>query len=185
MDDMHYGFVGYDGDHYVEIHHQVSWPQRGDSGPPPPALPFVSTAITRRNSPTEATFELWFHPSIDPGDDLVFLGQELTFDVALELGSQRRRSRVNVSTITAQQPNVFLTTITLPNAEANSAGYYLRFRFPLDANAVSTRSGTTYSNLGDYIRASGARFEGYNGSDAIIAYMRIPVMKPQPEQQNR
>jgi len=198
-------FVGYDGDHTIELHHQIQaapTPQpppivqpsvaavegAGAEGPGGPIMPFVT--ITRipdagpnRNVATVATFELWLHLTADPVDDTASISEKLTFEVLAELSnppSPPNPSRLgagSVSSVTQIQPNVFTTVMTLPALESNKSMYYLRFRFPLDGNPVSIRGGQSFANLGEYIRSTGIRFEGYNGSDAIVSYVRIPVLR--------
>ena len=46
-------------------------------------------------------------------------------------------------------------------------------------NEVSARSERIeYPTLRDYIRATGIRFEGYNGVNSILAYVRVFVPPP-------
>jgi hypothetical protein len=198
-------FVGYDGDHTIEAHHQVqiapaSQPPpivqprvaavegAGAEGPSGPIMPFVT--ITRipdagpnRNVATVATFELWLHLTADPVDDTASISEKLTFEVLAELSNPpgppnpSRLGAGSVSSVTQIQLNVFTTVMTLPALESNRSVYYLRFRFPLDGNPVSIRGGQSFANLGEYIRSTGIRFEGYNGSDAIVSYVRIPVLR--------
>jgi hypothetical protein len=74
---------------------------------------------------------------------------------------------------------VYTSTVTLPPLEREQGFYYLRLRFSLDTNEVSSRSERIeYPILRDYIRATGIRFEGYNGVDSILAYVRVFVPPP-------
>ncbi len=190
--------VGYDGDHTIEVHHQVSLgssqgeertntdklgasKNRGETKDSiAPAQPFVTAIISRLNQgaegTTEAHLELWFHLSTNPEEDRIGFTENLTFDVLLEDGRQMRTTQIQATAPTREQHNVYMSVLTLPAPRQDQRGYYLRLRFRLDTNPVNVRGVKTfYQTLGDYIRGTGIRFEGYNGEDAIIAYVRAAV----------
>lgn len=188
--------VGYDGNHSVEIYHQVSFSGRRDEEkepptgklavdqPPAPAnnattpmQPFVTIIVTRLKpndeGPTEADLELWFHLSTNAAEDRIGFTEDLTFDALLEDGRQMRTTRVEATAPTRVQHNVYTSMVTLPAPGEDQRGYYLRLRFSLDANPVNVRGvRTSYKTLREYIEATGIRFEGYNGDDSVLAYVR-------------
>lgn len=196
--------VGYDGNHTIEAHHQVSFGSSqgeertntdklranrytGETGearearnPITPAQPFVSAIISRLNQGAEGTtdahLELWFHLSTNPEEDRIGFTENLTFDVLLEDGRQLRTTQIQATAPTRVQHNVYTSMVTLPAPRQDQRGYYLRLRFRLDTNPVNVRGvRTSYETLGEYIRATGIRFDGYNGEDAIITYVRAAV----------
>jgi hypothetical protein len=190
--------VGYDGNHTIEAHHQVRFgggqsEERTNTdklgsnryaeeprGTMAPAQPFVSAIISRLNqnadSTTDAHLELWFHLSTNPEDDRTGFTENLTFEVLLEDGRQMRTTPIQATAPTRVQHNVYTSMLTLPAPRQDQRGYYLRLRFRLNANPVNVRGvRTSYETLGEYIRATGIRFDGYNGEDAIITYVRAAV----------
>jgi hypothetical protein len=190
--------VGYDGDHTIELHHQVSivGSQREEGeesnstgklpdnprpaetdNPLGPTLPFVTVTVTRLNEGAEGTIEahleLWFHLSSNPDEHRHVFTDDLNFDVLLEDGRRMRTTQITATSPTLVQQNVYTSVVTLPAPSEDQRGYYLRLRFRLDANPVNVRGVKTYyQTLGDYIRSTGIRFEGYNGEDTISAYVR-------------
>ncbi|HEY6408995.1 MAG TPA: hypothetical protein VIY29_16160, partial [Ktedonobacteraceae bacterium] len=190
--------VGYDGDHTIELYHQVGFPERSSSEQPITdklaaqergretremvvyAQPFVTVTVTRLttfNGKIEVTTELWFHISPDPGDENVSFTENLTFEVLHEGGNSARRmriGRIDSTPATQVQHNVFSTMLTLPQPYQGQVAYYLRLRFPLEGNPVNVRGGESHASLGNYVRSTGIRFEGH-GREEIVAYMRIPV----------
>ncbi len=192
--------VGYDGNHTIEVHHQVNLiGSQGESEGPTttdkltasqrpaetndpiaPVQPFVTVTVTRLNQGAEGTIEahleLWFHLSTNPNEDRIGFTEDLTFDALLEDGRQMRTTQIAVTSPTRIQHNVYTSVVTLPTPRDDQRWYYLRLRFRLDANAVNVRGVRTFhQTLGDYIRSSGIRFDGYNGDDAITAYVRTVV----------
>lgn len=202
MKDESFSCAGYDGDHTIEVHHQVSrggsqrvggesdtdklpvdQPPAAPNNPPAPALPFVTVIHTGSNrseeGPVEAHLELWFHLSANPYDNRTGFTDNLTFEALFEDGREMRIVRAEATRPRRGQHNVYTSTITLPPLEQEQGFYYLRLRFSLDTNEVSARSERIeYPTLRDYIRATGIRFEGYNGVDSILAYVRVFVPPP-------
>jgi hypothetical protein len=205
MKEEHLSCVGYDGNHTIELYHQVSFPAQVGSEQPitaklavqererrreretremmTPAQPFVTITVTRLttfNGKIEVNAELWFHIAPNPSDETVSFTEDLTFEVLHEGGSPSRRMKIGkiASTRATQvQHNVFTTMLTLPQPSQGQVAYYLRWRFPLEGNPVNVRGGDPHASLGDYIRSTGIRFEGH-GTDAIVANMRIPAPLP-------
>jgi hypothetical protein len=191
--------VGYDGNHTLEVYHQVSlvsrqYEKEEESSPTGklsdnqhsaktnnslgPTSPFVTVTITRLSQGTkgaiEAHLELWFHLSTNPDDNRTGFTENLIFDAFLEDGQQMKTTQIAVTSPTRVQPNIYTSMLTLPAPSKEQRGYYLRLHFRLDANPVNVRGVKTFhQTLEDYIRSTGIRFEGYNGEDAILAYVRI------------
>ena len=172
--------VGYDGNHTVVLYHQVNFT---GSRPPAPTLPFVNVSPIQSSlgadGSTVAHLELWFHLSADPADNRIGFAENLTLEALLEDGREMRTEPVRATAPERRRHNVYTYTVTLPPPEEEQRFYYLRLRFPLDANEVRERGERVlHSTLRDYIRATGIRFEGYNGNDSILAYVRV-VVPPQ------
>jgi len=194
--------VGYDGNHTVILYHQVNFtgsrseerepptgklavnqPPAAGSAPPAPALPFVTVSPIQSNrgpdGSTEAQIELWFHLSADPADNRVGFAENLAVEALLEDGREMRMVPVGATAPERRRHNVYTSIVTLPPPEQEQRFYYLRLRFPLDANEVRERGERVlHATLRDYINATGIRFEGYNGNDSILAYVRAVVPPP-------
>ena len=195
--------IGYDGSHTIEVYHQVSIAGSQSEGEKPtitdklagsqrpaetndpiaPTLPFVTIlpmgSIRGAEGLTEAHLELWFHLSANPADNRIGFTDNLTFEALLEDGREMQVVRVEATRPTRGQHNVYTSTVTLPPPEREQRFYYLRLRFPLDANEVSMGGERiAYPTLREYIRVTGIRFEGYNGGDSILAYIRAVVPPP-------
>ena len=186
----HVGLVGFDGGTMVRVYYQVALPQTA-SGPNiddiitelalrQPAQPFVTiTATLQRNLPF---FELWFHvdPRFDVADTLLFP------DVPVFTIFTERPNRTNdptrppelrpvprdAVTIRPTQSNVYLVSVQ-SGVWADVASSYVRFAFPVAENIV-VAAGNRMS-LEEFIKASRIKFEGHNGADAIVAFVRMPT----------
>ena len=145
-----------------------------------PALPFVTithlpTQAEEQREVTNETFELWFHLVADPAGERASFNEGISCEVWAELSDLRRSGKVDITGITPLQLNVYAVSVALPQPAANQQAYYLRFRFPLSTIPVSIRGGQVFESLGAYMESRGIHFEGFNGQDAIVAYVRIPA----------
>jgi len=147
-----------------------------------PTMPFVTITHLpgqgeEQGKAANESFELWFHLVHDPTDETASFNEGISCEVSAELSDLRRSGRVDITNTTALQLNVYVISVTLPQPIANQQAYYLRFKFPLSANPVSIRRGQFFQSLQEYAESRGINFEGFNGRDAIIAYVRIPARR--------
>jgi len=147
-----------------------------------PIMPFVTITHLpgqgeEQGEAANESFELWFHLVPDPNDEIASFNEGISCEVSAELSDLRRSGRVDITNTTALQLNVYVISVTLPQQAANQQAYYLRFKFPLSANPVSIRRGQLFQSLAEYVESRGIDFEGFNGRDAIIAYVRIPAKR--------
>ena len=185
--------LGYDGDQTVRAYYRISLPQTGQTQPGPsiedilvemamrlPTQAFVTITTTLRNN--LPIFELWFHLDrrFDTAEAVMFP------DVPRFTLFAERRNRANNSleppelvqipesavTVRPLQSNVFVVVVD-QGTWAELASAYVRFAFPLEANIV--RVGGRDMPLIEYVKATGLKFEGHNGEDAIVAFERISV----------
>jgi hypothetical protein len=96
--------------------------------------------------------------------------REPVFRVFAEL-DQDATGPVGASILNSPQRNVFNITLDPASWKQFNNSPYLRFVFPLQENVVNTPQAIP---LGDYIRNARIKFDGFNGKDSIIVYVRVP-----------
>ena len=179
-------FVGYDGNQTISVFYEVNAPLM----PAPsideilrvvltmPAQPFV-TITSLIISQERAQFELWFHLNLNPESNEAYI-QDLNLRVYAEEGGAAiipiRLAPLNPNPSPSPRfRNVF--TVKLESSswrEAREARQYLRFVFPIGQIRMVWEEVQGGASLTEYIFNSGRHimFEGYNGQEAIIAYVR-------------
>jgi hypothetical protein len=172
-------YRGYDGDHTLYAFYEMDSPPRPQPLPPPgpslsdilnlPAQPFVTiTPLPVANS--TPNFELWFHLDLDPASNATFIQGNPVVKVFAEQGGNNDQAPSLDCTITGNpQRNVFTASL---DAKAGPSSY-LRFVFLVGDQNVQTAPDKTNS-LKEYSTEKRVKFEGFNGNDAIIAYVRVP-----------
>ncbi|HEY7066784.1 MAG TPA: hypothetical protein VIC57_09375 [Candidatus Dormibacteraeota bacterium] len=175
--------VGYDGGQAVRTFYEVHLPPQVQSGPTIdevidavlklPGLPFVT--ITPDVNSDRALFELWFHLDVDPTVDVVRIAdpKALTVRVFAEVEGQPTPQgvRLNPTVPSPVQHNVFRATLNNQDWTKLNRPPYLRFVFGLDT-VLTTPDGQV--RLGEYIQKQRIKFDGHNGGDTIVAYVRVP-----------
>jgi hypothetical protein len=131
----------------------------------------ITPATTWQEVPS---FELWFHLNPDAETNKVFIQDTPVVKVfAEQSGDNDATLAMDCPVVRTGQRNVFSVK---PNLDAwKKAGQpsYLRFVFPLDEQKVAVDPKKTVS-LREYSTQGPIKFEGYNGKDAIIVYVRVP-----------
>ncbi len=185
----HVGLVGFDGGTLVRVYYQIELPQAAQ-GPNiddlitelamrQPAQPFVTiNAALQRTIPV---FELWFHLDrrFDGADTVIFpdIPRFLIFTERPNRGNnpslppELRAVPPDAVSIKPVQSNVYQVTIQA-GVWADVAAPYVRFAFPVAENIII--AGGQDMPLEEFIKATRIKFEGHNGEDAIVAFVRIP-----------
>jgi len=185
----HVGLVGFDGGALVRVYHQIALPQTAQ-GPNiddiitelamrQPTQPFVTiNAALQRTVPL---FELWFHLDrrFDTADTVIFpdIPRFRIFTERPNRGNNpslppdlREVPRDAIS-IKPVQSNAYQVSIQA-GVWADVASPYVRFAFPVAENIVI--AGGQDMPLEEFIKATRVKFEGHNGEDAIVAFVRVP-----------
>lgn len=183
------GLVGFDGGALVRVYHQIALPATAQ-GPNIddlitelamrlPTQPFVTiNAALQRTIPL---FELWFHLDrrFEKADTVIFpdIPRFVIFTERPNRGNSpslppdlREVPRDAIS-IKAIQSNAYQVTIQA-GVWADVASPYVRFAFPVADNIIV--AGGQNMPLEEFIKAARIKFEGHNGEDAIVAFVRIP-----------
>jgi hypothetical protein len=138
--------------------------------------PFV-TVTALSFSPLQ--LELWFHLNPNYGENDVFIQDASFCFVIVEQGASTQT--VNCAVVSGSEQNVFiltpltsdLSTLTTPPNVSALTPLYLRLVFPVKKLQVQIAPDRSIS-LRDYAQQQNISYEGYNGNDAIIAYVRVP-----------
>jgi len=187
----HIRLVGFDGGALVRVFYQIATAQAAPAPGPniddlitelamrQPTQPFVTiNAALQRTIPL---FELWFHLDrrFDKADTVIFpdIPRLLIFTERPNRGNSpslppdlREVPRDAIS-IKPVQSNVYQVTIQA-GVWADVASPYVRFAFPVAENIII--AGGQDMPLEEFIKATRIKFEGHNGEDAIVAFVRIP-----------
>jgi hypothetical protein len=186
-------FVGYDGDHHIEVYHLIDLPPVPASQPGGVTIeevmellnrvrtvPFVTVSLVTSNQDTEAIYELWFHLDV-VGDHLEFALTKPNVRAFAEIDNKIFELPLEILTQTAMntwQVRVGITDAPGPQPEQHA---YLRFVFALDENIIMLPSGEEVS-LRDYIKQFEAKLDGFfskmdDGQDSVVVYYRFPFFK--------
>ena len=152
-----------------------------------PVQPFVTvTRLAVSTVPTNVftgvTFELWFHPNLEPDSNNVFMQDISACTAIIERGSKDNGAVINQTIVGSDsQQNVFTLTLTPRHINDNSPNafpfpFYLRLVFPVDQLKVHNAVGQTPITLREYMQGQKINFEGYNGNDAIISYVSVHTL---------
>ena len=187
----HIRLVGFDGGALVRVFYQIATAQAAPAPGPniddlitelamrQPTQPFVTiNAALQRTIPL---FELWFHLDrrFDKADTVISpdIPRFLIFTERPNRGNSpslppdlREVPRDAIS-IKPVQSNVYQVTIQA-GVWADVASPYVRFAFPVAENIII--AGGQDMPLEEFIKATRIKFEGHNGEDAIVAFVRIP-----------
>jgi hypothetical protein len=180
-------FLGYDGDHLIDVFYQVEVPpiptQTGITLEEVrkfviemPTLPFVTINVNLPPNTDSLICELWFHPTLDPTANDVEIDKPV-FDVFAERGDDTLPALPIVPTsLTRRQRNVFTIQIEAERWKSLSdESPYLRFVFDTTTNNVNNTASGTIS-LENYIAKNNPapiKFEGHTGGKLIVAYARV------------
>jgi hypothetical protein len=174
-------FVGYDGDHTITAHYQVNIPPEL-SLQELLTLPSQRFVVITPDPNRLSEFEIWFHPNVTKDSSERFIQPDSLMQTdrqaLLVYAEPREHHEAMIQiphTITSHpQRNVF--TVQLDTRAWNEArSGYLRFVFMLDRLQVMVSPQRAMS-LREFIRWRHIIFEGYNGKDAIIAYLRVQLV---------
>lgn len=188
----HLSLVGYDGRQTVRAFHEVEIPVRLATGPSIdeilleiarrlPTQPFVT--ITVHDNDNVPVFEFWFHVDRrwDSPEAVVFLEEPRFILLAkhpngpgvgdIKLAPELRDFPPDAFNVVPIQSNVYQVEVDR-NIWAELGSRYLRFVF-LAPETIVIVNGNDMS-LEDYIGESRIKFEGHNGEDAIVAFVRVP-----------
>lgn len=188
VEDGHLSFLGYDGQQTVRVYANVAMPRAGQPPTGPsiedilrevavrvPALPFVTITASRGffDDRPGVRFELWFHLDRVPPQDVNRI-EKPQFVVLAEVERPDTPVRLPVDLVDQRQHNVFLAFLTDEDWRGEAElSPYLRFVFPTTDNFISTPDLGDLS-LADYIAKASVKFQGHNGEDLIVAYVRAP-----------
>jgi hypothetical protein len=169
-------YQGYDGDHTLYVFYEVDNPLQPQELSISdilnlPAQPFV-TITPVANDPL--SLELWFHLNLN----VLGTSSNVTFissipDSVLKIFAEPTGNNDAVSSVNCkiesnpQQRNVFILHI---DADAKATNY-LRVVFPVDDLKVQIAPDKT-SSLREYSTEQRIKFDGFNGKDAIVVYVR-------------
>jgi hypothetical protein len=138
--------------------------------------PFVTVTVL---NVSPLSFELWFHLNPDQSQNAVLTSCSVT----VEQGSTNDNTKtVDCKVINGTEQNVFQLTQLTANAgnPPSNAGNlplpaYLRLTFPVNQLLVQVPSDNPpVISLHEYFLRQNISYEGYNGKDAIITYVRVP-----------
>ncbi|GHO87619.1 hypothetical protein [Dictyobacter formicarum] len=178
LDALNFAYVGHDRvANTITIYSVAAYPV----APPPqlsitdiinlPTHPFV-TVTTLSASPPK--FELWFHLNLDPASNSVFIQDASPCFVTIEPSSSNDSTQSIKSQVDkGSQRNIFTLTPSTTKAIPLTPPTYLRLVFPVDQLQVQVAANNVIS-LRAYMQQQNIKFEGYNGKDAIVAYVSIP-----------
>jgi hypothetical protein len=187
-------FVGYDGDHHIEVYHLIDLPP----APPPQTggvtleqvqellnklrtVPFVTISLVNSNQDTEAVYELWFH--LDPVAD-VYEFEMIKPNVRVFAEIDNKLFELPVEITGQQTRDVWQVQVGI-NRDAGEAQpiqhSYLRFAFSLDENIILEPGGGDMPLRG-YIDRFQTKFEGYvsplkDGQESLVVYFRFPFFR--------
>jgi len=171
IQNQHLEFVGYDGNHTIQAFYEVNMPQPVSQNRPP--LLFVTITPDPPSTTPQRGLELWFHLNLAPQRNVIIM-QELAFEVFAEVDAN---ATIPVKATIQGQPHRNVFNIQLDNIDWERARFsqYLRFVFLVNKSTVKLSPGAPLTTpLRTYIEDNGINFEGYNGTDSIIVYVRVP-----------
>lgn len=194
-------FLGYNGNDRVRMFYRVALPasqQTGgglseeqvraiirDSLVKQPVLPFVTvTPFAGVPYSQPPRLQLWFHLDVRPTDDEVWINNP-QFRLLVEFDppwlpdpSQTSPVALETQLLARPQHNVFVYGIEQSVwYRLSQYGYVPRFCrlvFNTDANRLTDAREEDRGSLVEFIQATGVKFDGHNGGDTIVAYVRIP-----------
>jgi hypothetical protein len=200
-------FTGYNGNDRIRAFYRVELPviQHGPGGLTEeqvrvlirdalllqPALPFLTVTPFAGSAAQPPQLELWFHLDQRPQVDELRLAEPdfelfMEIDGQIAIGGQTFSSPVPLkfSLVGKPQHNVFQYRLDPVEwrqlREAQRPPRFCRLVFSIDRNKLTDEAGSNRGTLSEYINAQGIKFEGHNGKDTIVHYVRIPDATVQP-----
>ncbi|MCB0255943.1 MAG: hypothetical protein KDI55_19665 [Anaerolineae bacterium] len=189
---QHLSLVGYNGRQTVRLFYEVELPPQVQQGPSIdeildevarrlPTQPFVTIEV-HVNDNGVPEFELWFHVDRrwDSPEAVVFM-EEPRFIVLSERPNANNEMKEppelrdiprDAFSLTPIQSNVYRVEVQDTGLWFDFGSRYLRFVF-LVGETIVIENGQDMT-LEDYINGSRIKFEGHNGEDAIVAFVRVP-----------
>lgn len=175
-------FVGYDGDHTINAFYEVENPPQPQPGlslsdvlsmPTQPLVTITLTGNIPNSDPPQIGYELWFHVNLDQTRNIARI-QQPALQVWAEIDADAAIS-IPAKILSSPQRNIFNVGLDLNSwREQAKLSRYLRFVFPVNQTMVSSTANAQAVPLRKYINDTPIKFEGYNGKDAIIIYVRVP-----------